>query len=365
MIRVLQVIYNMDACGGIQSFIMNVYRQIDRSKVQFDFLLCEQTNSHYEDEINRLGGKLYFIPGRKKGIIANKVKLNSFFKTNKYDVVHFHSDSLSNIEPLVAAKNNGVKTRIMHCHNTGIDGRFKDLYTLLHKLNKKRINRIATHYFACSKESKKWAYGNSKAEHYSQVINNCINIKDYMRSNNDSEKNRKEFGIPIDAFVLGYIGRIVKLKNPFFTLEVFCNVLKRNSNSILVLVGDGPLMNELKKKIEEMKIQKNVLLLGAINDTSKIYKVLDCFILPSKLEGFPMSMLEAQASGASCIVSDTISKEAILNKNVIQMSINDKAENWAKKILDNIGSIDSKNLTISTEFDAKTVAKQLLKIYLG
>lgn len=365
MIRVLQVVYNMDACGGIQSFIMNVYRQIDRNKVQFDFLLCEQTNSHYEDEIKRLGGKLYFIPGRNRGIIANKVRLNNFFKVNKYNIVHFHSDSLSNIEPLISAKNNGVKTRIMHCHNTGIDGRFKDLYTLLHKLNKKRINRIATHYFACSKESKKWAYGNSKAEHYSQVINNCINIKDYMRSNNDSEKNRIEFGIPIDAFVLGYIGRIVKLKNPFFTLEVFCDLLKRNSNSILVLVGDGPLMNELKKKIEEMKIQKNVLLLGAINDTSKVYKVLDCFILPSKLEGFPMSMLEAQAAGTSCIVSDTISKEVILNKNVIQMSINDKAENWAEKILVNIGNNDSRKLTISTEFDAKTVAKQLLKIYLG
>ena len=97
----------------------------------------------------------------------------------------------------------------------------------------------------------------------------------------------------------------------------------------------------------------------------KIYKVLDCFILPSNLEGFSLSMLEAQTAGVPCIVSDTISKETILNRNVIQMSINDKTENWAKKILDNIGSVDSKNLTISTEFDAKTVAKKLLDIYLN
>ena len=362
MKRALQVVYNMDICGGIQSFIMNVYRKIDRNKIQFDFLIFEHSCNSYEEEIKKLGGNIYIVPGRKQGIIKNKNALNEFFTLHKYDVVHYHSDSLSNIEPLVAAKRNRVRTRIMHCHSTNIISNNK-IYYLLHKYNKTRISKIATHFFACSNDAKQWAYAKTKIESKAKVIYNGIDFSKYQKNIKEDNKTRKELKIGKDNFVVCHTGRFVKVKNYDFILKIFSKVLERNNKSILILIGDGELFNEIQNKIKNMNLQNNIKMLGKRNDVNKILRVSDSFVYPSLYEGFGMSVLEAEAVGIPCNISNNIPDDVVINDNVIKISLNENAERWAELVLNNNKRCSNKSL-INKKFDIDSTVDELMKYYL-
>ena len=358
MKRVLQVVYNMNDCGGIQSFIMNIYKHIDLKKVQFDFLLCEYSNSLYEKKIKELGGNIYIVPGRRNGIIKNKIELDKFFKKHKYDVVHYHSDSLSNIEPLIAAKNNGIETIIMHCHSTHVSGVLKPIYLLLHEINKKRIDKIATNYLACSNQAKKWAYDDNIN---GVVIKNCIDIEKFNRNEIEDNKFKKELGISDDAFVLCHTGRFEKVKNHEFILKVFLKIKERNDKAILLLVGDGKLYDEISQKVENMNLQSSVKLLGVREDVNKILRISDSFIYPSLYEGFGISLLEAEATGIPCVISDKVPSDVVINENVIQKSLDDGIEQWTECILNN--NIKCNGLLNSDGYDIDSTVNELMKIY--
>lgn len=360
MNRILHVVDSM-GLGGIQSFIMNLYRSIDKSQYQFDFLLHHKMEHSYEDEIKDLGGYIYYLPARNEGIIKNRKALNSFFREHtEYKVVHQHESSLTYIEPLVAAKKNRVPIRIIHAHSTRASGSY--IHTLLHKINKVRIYKIATRYLACGRLAAEWMYSNTSCEDNYVTVNNGINIEEYKYNEEIRQKMRQSFGIA-DKFVIGNVGRFSKVKNHSFLLDVFKEYSKRDGDSVLVLVGNGELFDDMKIKAVQLGIMDRTLFLGARNDVSSILHMLDYEIIPSLYEGFPVTAVEAQANGIPCIISDTVTTDVVINDNVTMLSLNAGAITWADAISNEVGRVNDTSKLIQYGYDIKTTLANVCSIY--
>lgn len=329
--RILQVVSELNM-GGIQSFLMNVYRNIDKEKLQFDFLIDDLHNGFFEDEILSLGGKIYRVIPRKKSIYKNKKQLNNFFKTHKeYECVHFHCSNLSYIEPLIAAKNNGVPVRIMHSHSTNLPNNF--VHKILHILHKRKLKLIVTDFLACSDLAGRWLYDGVVQPEKVVLIQNGIKVDDYIYNHEMRDSYRKKLNIENNV-VFGNVGRFCEAKNHIFLLETFNMIKDRLQNAILILIGDGELHEQICEKIDELKLQDKVIMLGARNDVSNLLQALDCIIMPSKWEGFPAALLEEQASGLPCFVSDAVTTQAKINSNVFYLSLEDGYEKWTDYICD-------------------------------
>jgi len=246
MIRVLHILNRMDR-GGAETFIMNVYRKIDRNKVQFDFLLHTTDDCAYNCEIKALGGKIFSVPPRNKGILKNKRALDKFFSEHKeYKVVHQHVSSLSYVEPLRVAERHDVPIRIIHSHSTRESGIL--IHKYLHNWNKNFLKYFATHYFACSDLAARWICGDdmyNKGEIL--IIKNGIDTISFKFNKRYRKEIREEFGIN-DKFVLGHVGRFTYAKNHDFIIDVFKEVHDFNKDAILLLVGDGEKRTLIKKK---------------------------------------------------------------------------------------------------------------------
>lgn len=360
MKRVLQIVDSM-GMGGIQAFIMNVYRSIDKEEFQFDFLLHHKLPNSYDEEIKKLGGKIYYLPSRKDGILKNKKALDVFFKEHdEYKVVHQHESSLTYIEPLIAAKNNGVPIRIIHAHSTKASG--NKIHTLLHYINKRRINDIATHYFACGKLAGEWMYKNTSCETKFQIVNNGINIEEFKYNESIRKEYRKLFGVE-NNFVIGNIGRFSKVKNHSFLIDIFKEYLLKNDNARLILVGDGELRKDIEKKVNNLSIGDKVLFLGVRNDVEKILQLFDFVIIPSLYEGFPVTAIEAQACGLPVIMADTITGDALINRNVEMLSLNESPKKWSEKIDILSNSFSDNERLLENGFDIKKTVDYLKKIY--
>lgn len=360
MVRVLQIVDSMDV-GGIQAFLMNLYRNINRNEIQFDFLIFRNTKQWYEDEINELGGKIYKAPGRKKGIIKCYKYLNVFFKKHpEYNVVHYNASSLSFILPLKIAKKNGVQNRIIHCHSSSFMG--NHIHKYLHNLHKKQISEIANVYLSCSEPATEWMYGNTPIHNKVIMVKNGINCDEYLYSENIRAEYRKKLNIN-NSYVVGHVGRFSKVKNHSFLIDIFCEIKKLQNNAVLLLVGDG----ELRKEIEELTVKKGisstVIFLGNRNDVSKLMQAMDVFVMPSFYEGFPVTIVEAEANGLPIIMSDTITSEVCVNSNIIIKSLNESSKTWAKEALKNNNRIKTNKNIKDSGLDIKSTVTQLCNIY--
>ena len=327
--RVLQIVSELNM-GGIQAFLMNVYRNIDRDKMQFDFLIDDLPKGFFEDEILSLGGRIYRVTPRKKSIIRNKKDLNKFFRMHKeYQCVHFHCSNLSYIEPLIAAQKNKIPLRIMHSHSTNLPNSV--IHRMLHILHKRKLKSIVTDFLACSDLAGQWLYDGVVESNKIVLVQNGIKVDDFLYNEQTRNQYRKEYNLE-DKVVFGNIGRFCEAKNHEFLLETF-NLLKdKIPNAVLILVGDGELHEQVVNKINELNLDKKVLMLGARSDIPKLVQLFDYIIMPSKWEGFPVALLEEQASGLPCYVSDSVTKQAKINSNVYYLSLKDGCQNWAEKI---------------------------------
>lgn len=355
-IRILQVVPNMQQ-GGIENLIMNIYRNIDRNKVQFDFLVHYDKEFYFDREIELLGGKIYHFPVMEnKNIIKYYFELCKFFSEHReYKVVHGHMASLGFIY-LGVAKKYGVKTRIAHSHGTSHLKNFKGyLKFLLFKLIKYKANV----YWACSTEAGKYLFPNREF----LFIPNAIDLERFKYNEDIRKAVRKKLNIE-GKFVVGNIGRFNLQKNHTFILDIFSEILKKEKDSVLVLVGIGELEDDIKKKISNLKLENNVMLLGNRNDIEKIYQGIDMFLMPSIFEGLPLTGVEAQVSKLRCYFSDVITKEVIVSNNVEFLPLKLCAKDWANKIL--IDRYYNRNdvKIINNEFDIKILAKKIEKTYI-
>ena len=365
MIRVLHITGSMNR-GGIETFIMNIYRNMDREKVQFDFLLWTDKKCDYTDEILRLGGKIYNISPRRKGIINNIKELINFFSKHKeYRIVHQHVNSLSYITPLKIAKKNNVPIRIIHGHSIQVGGHPLNQY--LHRFNKLSIRKIATDFFACSELAAKWLYPTKQylAGDY-KIIKNAIDIDSFTYSETVRNKIRNELNIQ-DKLVIGHIGRFSYQKNHDFIVDIFKEIYLRNPDSLLLLIGNGELMDKIKNKVKSLGLDNNVIFTGVRSDISELLQAMDIFLFPSHYEGLGIVLIEAQAAGLKCFTSlGVVPNEVNVTGQVEFIDLNKSSKEWAELILksSNYTRYRHGSKIKAAGYDIKLVAKEMEKWYL-
>ena len=289
MIRILQVVNIMDR-AGLETMLMNYYRNIDRTKVQFDFLTHRIEKGAYEDEIISMGGKVYHAP---RLYPQNYKKYFGFMKAffmehPEYKIIHSHIDAMSYF-PLQAAKNSGVPVRIAHSHSSKFDRDIK-------------------------------------------LPRNAVDIEKFKYDSIIRERKRKELGIE-NKFIVGHVGRYCYIKNQMFLIDVFNCVIKFKPNAHLLLVGKGENQKKIEEKIEKLGLKNKVTLLIDRSDVAELYQAMDIFVMPSLFEGLPVVGIEAQASGMPCLVSNRISKELLITSNIKMINLDKNKEEWAKEIM--------------------------------
>ena len=356
MIRVLQIVTYMGR-GGLETMIMNYYRNIDRNRIQFDFLVHRQEEADYDKEILALGGNIYHMPVLNPFSKAYFNALDLFFKEHKYDIVHCHLDCMS-AYPLKIAKKNGVKVRIAHSHSKSQD---KNLKYPIKLYSKRLIPKYATHLFSCGKEAGDWMFNGNNYT----ILNNAIDAQKYVFNKTISEEVRKELNIKNSDMVVGHIGRFNPPKNHGFIIDVFNCLHKKNINSKLILVGTGDGQKTIKEKVNTLGLNDSVLFLGSRSDVNRILQAMDVFLFPSLYEGLPLSIVEAQAAGLPCVISDNVPKECIKTDRVFHYSLDESFDFWADRIIE-AGKIIKKDTyqdIVSSGFDIKKNSKVLEDFY--
>lgn len=359
-IRVLHIITGMGS-GGAEAYIMNMYRNIDRQKIQFDFLLRSR-EIIYEEEIKELGGRIYYTSEFPRHFIRNRREVIKFFSEHKeYNIIHVHGNALIYMTALKIAKKHGIQCRIMHSHNTDT---MRPAFRILHNFNKSRIRKYATDYFACSDAAGKWMFPD---DNYI-VRMNGIDIKKFQLSESEKQLIRVELGVE-NKFVVGNIARFLPAKNHTFILDVFKELHKRNPDSVLILVGSGPEKEKIQEKVSLYNLTDCVRFLGVRKDVNKIFHAFDVFLFPSVHEGLPVVLVECQASGTPAVISNNITDEILLTQSVEKCDLCDDVDIWVDKIF-NAANKKSNYEDITQElrnggFDAKQSAKDLQEYYLN
>jgi glycosyltransferase involved in cell wall biosynthesis len=312
--------------AGLETMLMNYYRNIDRTKIQFDFLTHRPNRSDYDDEIESLGGKVYYAPRLYPQNYPAYFKwMKQFFIEHpEYQIMHSHIDSMSYL-PLLAGKKAGVPIRIAHSHNTAID---KDFKYILKQYFRHRITSAANMYLACGEEAGQFLFGNKEFT----VIPNAVDAEKFYFDQNLRERKRKELGLA-DEFVIGHVGRISYQKNHKFLIEIFSEVLKQEAKAVLLLIGVGEKEEEVREQIRKLGIDQKVRFLGNRSDVHELYQAMDVFLLPSLFEGIPVVGVEAQFADLPCFFSDKVPKEVKFNNKSQFIELNMSSKEWADRIL--------------------------------
>ena len=327
-IRVAQIIGKWIG-GGVEAVVMNYYRHIDRSKIQFDFICDEDSTNIPYEEIESLGGKVILIPPYQKVFKYHKA-LKKALKEENYKIVHSHINTLS-VFSLFAAKCAGVPVRIAHSHST--TNKKEKKKNLLKQILRPFSKVFATDYMCCSELAGRWLFGNKEYDKGNvYLLNNAIDLDKFKYDEKIRNEKRKELNIDDDTLVIGHVGRFVEQKNHRFLIDIFNEVHKEKENSILMLVGQGPLMEEIKEKVKALGLENNVMFLGQRNDINELYQAMDLFLFPSLYEGLGMVVVEAQCSNLPCIVSSEVPKIVKIGSNIIFVSLENDIYYWAEKV---------------------------------
>ena len=360
-IRVLVLDTVMDR-GGAETMIMNYYRQIDRSKIQFDFLVNRPYEAAYEKEIQELGGKIFrMCPLYPQYFGRYKKEVREFLKAHpEYQIIHSNLEERSYFA-LKEARKLKIPVRISHSHNAP---RGFDLKSIIRYYFRANLKPQVTHMFTCGEEAGIWLYGKKQQDHVI-MMNNAIDAKLYQYHPAVEEEMRKELGLE-GKFVIGHVGRFFPQKNHTFLIDIFAKVYQQNKNAVLLLVGGGELETEIKAKVEELNLTEAVKFLGVRSDIHRLMQAFDVFILPSLFEGFPVTMVEAQAAGLPCIISDQVPPQCAITKNVEIISLKQSPQQWAERLLSyqNTKKQNTYETIVKQNFDIKANAKWLQKFYL-
>lgn len=360
--RILHIVGAMNR-AGTETMLMNIYRNIDRNKVQFDFI-SYKPNAHYDEEIKRMGGRVFTLSNTS----SIREIYSAIEKHGPYCAVHAHTMFHCGIANL-AAKLAGVEVRISHAHTTSdkSDSFIRRLYI---KSMRFFINKFSTDLLACSRGAGKYLFGEKgfnkpNFTYYPNLID-CTKFLSEPREKVNEFKT--EAGLK-EGIVIGHIGRFIEAKNHKFLLEVFKSVLKKNSSFKLLLVGDGDLRNQIEIEAKNKGIHENIQFVGLRSDIPVMLHSMDIFVFPSLYEGLGLVLLEAQASGIPCVVSEAIQPEADININLIsRLSLKDGAETWADKIIEIAGQREKDVIKIIDGFKSNgyllsTGISKLMKIY--
>ena len=357
MKKVAQMLY-MFSMGGVENFLMNMYRNVDRNEYQFDFILQVDYEGYFEKEIESMGGKIFRIPRFEKHPIKHIVALYRILKNGNYIAFHRHTANSVVFYDMIIAKCAGIKTRIAHSHSTTHE------HKIINYLSRPFLKMFSTKNLACGIEAGKWLYGKGKFE----VLNNGIDVQKFCFNDNMRKVYRQKLNIN-GKIVIGHVGRFENPKNHKFLIDMFVKLCEKSDKYELILCGEGSLREKMQIACKEKGIEKKVKFLGARQDVNCILQAMDIFVFPSLYEGLPITLIEAQMSGRPIIMSDKIPAETIYNSNVQVLGISDSDidESCEKIIKYKEESINRKNIAekLIKEYDVKSIVNKLEKIYDG
>lgn len=368
MIKVLQILSSTNVNSGVANVVMNYYRNIDRENIQFDFLVFWQAPKSFNDEIESLGGKVYYFtkPGFKTYSKAKR-ELREFFIAHKdeYEIVHCHEILVAKTVFSTARKYGGNPKCISHSHNSRLaDGCLKKIRNRLLVIN---LMKKSDYCFACSKEAAVSAFGKAvlNSDKY-RLIYNAINLGKFKFSQDARQRVRNELNLD-GCLVLGNVGRLCYQKNQIFALKVLQELLKSRGDVKLLLVGEGPDKQTLERYVKDNSLNNNVIFTGIRKDIPDILSAIDYFVFPSVYEGLGIALVEAQASGLICLCFNDLPDEVFMSNFIHGFKKISQPDEWSTLILRNANkSIDrSEGYCFIKEkgFDIADSAKQLEKLY--
>jgi glycosyltransferase involved in cell wall biosynthesis len=367
-IRILNLFTIMNR-GGAETMVMNYYRAIDKSKIQFDFMVHRQEKGAYDDEIEAMGGRIFrMCPIYPQNLFRYKRMLKEFFDNHpEYQILHSHMSELGYFAFKEAIRHH-VPVRICHAHsspNFKIETFKEKLKVLPREILARGMRKFSTDFFVCSKIAGDWLFG-KKNESKFIMMNNAVNAASfaYNKETADIIKTEMKWG---DKIVVGHVGRFIVPKNHSFLIDIFQQFHAKHPQSILVLVGDGDQRENICNKIKKLNLEDCIILLGFRSDTANLYKAFDIFVFPSLYEGLPVSLVEAQSAGLSCIVSDTISTQARILPNYSILSLKVSLGVWVnemEKHLNDKRENTTENIK-KAKFDIYSNAEWLTNLYLN
>lgn len=345
--------------GGAENFIMNIYRNIDRSRVQFDFLVnCEGV---FDDEIRQMGGRIWRIPYvNTVGPIKYRMELLGFFSEHpEYQLVHSHLDMVSG-EVVFCAKKTGNRYCMTHSHNTDTTGNFA--VKLVKRYYQRKIEHYVDRRLACSEQAGKWLYGDRDF----MVVNNAIQMEKFFFDEKTRIGLREKYHIPEKVCVLGHVGRFSRVKNHLFLVKLFQHYIQGHPDSVLLLCGDGEEKETIQRCVCDWGLQENVIFFSASTDVYTMYQMMDVFVFPSYYEGMSLAMVEAQTNGLPIIASDSIDPRSALTANVSFVDLEENFAVWEREIevARKRGRCDEREKIVKAGFDVRKVAGMLQELYL-
>ena len=352
--------------GGVESFLINYYRHIDRDHIQFDFLCNSYNPVAYEDDLIKLGGRTFHITARSDNYSRYKKELEEVFRAHakEWDAIWVNVCSLANIDYLKMARKYGINKRIIHSHNSqNMDGKLRGL---LHEWNKKKIGKIATDYWACSEDAAKWFYSGNTLQK-AVVIHNAIDVDRLKYDEQKRNDLRSKYGWE-NKFVIGNIGRLHFQKNQTFCLEVFSEYVKENPESVMVFVGQGEDEEKLKQQAKDLHIEDKTCFAGVQKDIQAWLSSFDLFLFPSLFEGLSVVALEAQANGVPVLASKGVIPEDVkMNNNFIFLDLQENSNAWSKKIrqtraMERVDYQTTKIEFMNKGYDIETEVKKLERL---
>lgn len=340
-IKVLIIATTKFELNGITNVILNYYRAIDKSDIQIDFVVPNVIRDDLKTELESNGSRIYIFSERNKKPISYMSKLINLIRENNYDVVHAHGNSCTLALEMYAAKNGGVKVRIPHSHNSTCKNK------TIHKLLRVPFDRNYTHAFACGQKAGEWLYNGRIFE----IINNGIDINKYKYNEEIRIKYRQKYNFNKNK-VLCHIGHFTYQKNHDYLIDVFSELYKLDSNYRLMLIGDGELRTNIEKKVNTLGLFDAVTFTGKTLEVSQLMQAVDMIVMPSRFEGLPLTLVEAQAACLPCFVSDTVSKEAAITDLVQFVSLENSPKEWAKQI--------NSSMTVNRNEIRESIYKQIV-----
>ncbi len=350
----------MNRSDGIANFVMNVYRRIDRSKYQFDFLVMEDQPGEYDPEIEALGGRIYHADRLSSHLLRHTRQVYQLMKHENYLALHRHTAVSLSWPDFYAAKKAGVQNRICHSHGTTCT------QMAMHKLFYPLFHPNITHRLACGEAAGKWLY---RAGESFQVQKNGVDTERFQFDAAVRAEQRNALGADKDTLIVGSVGRLAPEKNQALLLDAFSEVRKRRENSLLILLGVGPLEEALKNQAEALGIADHVLFPGVTDDVPRWLDAMDVAVYPSLFEAFPISVLEGEASGLATVISDHIPLEVDVLGKLIQMPLEQDKSAWADAILSayecskTADRQSAGRQVLEAGYDIQNTAKQLEQFY--
>ena len=352
------LIYGMtNLKGGVESYIMNIYRNLDYNEIIFDYI-CDFPEMAYYEEVIKNGSKIYFIPSKRKNLFFHLWNIFKILKKHReYEVVYFNILNASAAISMLPVRLLGRKV-ISHSHNSS------DINMKIHNKFKWLLNKLSNEKLACSYEAGKYMYLNG---YNYTVINNAINLDKFSFSEKIRDEYRKKFEVQ-EKKVLLHVARMDKVKNPLFLIEILKKLVTKDKNYILFYIGKGNLEEEIKEKVKEYKLEQHVIFLGQVDNVDDYMQIADAFVLPSLFEGMPIVLIEAQVCKLPIIISDNITKDIILTEKVVYLSLKENIETWVNEIDKIVLNTNRNSINIDKlkeEYDIKKITLTVQKILCG